>query len=227
MKNVCLLFFALILFSLNAQELKYRDVNYYFDQVAKLEIEQLLEQGVLLDSSTISEQYIDKESGRLNEDGFLRYADIKMHVYRSFFKDYLYQQHLEYGENVYVLYFTVGGFDDLEWNIVKWEEANWLNEDKLSFERLESDSTLQKLFWNYDEGPKNIENIKLFIENDFLVFERGNLYHSLYDLKTETLILNEESPWTAANSGDKDVINQWIKTNLHDKIELKLKTVRD
>jgi len=97
----------------------------------------------------------------------------------------------------------------------------------LSYDRLKTDSTLQKLFWNYDEGPKNIENIKLFIENDFLVFERGNLYHSLYDLKTETLILNEESPWAAANSGDKDVINQWIKTNLHDKIELKLKTERD
>ena len=227
MKNICLLFFALILFSFNAQELEYRDVNYYFDQVARLEMEQLLEQGVLLDSTTISEQYIDKESGRLNEDGFLKYADIKMLVYRSFFKDYLYQQHLVYGDNVYVLYFTIAGFDDLEWNIVKWDKAKWKNEDKLSYERLKTDSTLKKLFWNYDEGPKNIEKIKLFIENDYLVFERGNLYHSLYDLKTETLILNEESPWEAANSGEKEVINQWIKTNLHDKIELKLNIERE
>ena len=63
-----------------------------------------------------------------------------------------------------------------------------LSSDKVKIEQKvtgvsEDYKVLTKLFWNYDEGPKNIENINIFIKNDYLVLERGNLYHSLYDLK--------------------------------------------
>jgi len=208
------------------QELEYRSVEFYFDQIAELEVNELIEQNVLIDSLTIADKYLDKETEGLNKEGSMKYMEVRMKVYQSFFKDYLYQQHLEYNDNVYVLYFTIAGFDDIEWDIVKWKKSDWKNDDKLSPDKLKSDSSSTKIFWNYDEGPKNMENIRLFIENDYLVFERGNLYHSLYDLKTDSLLFNEESPWHASNGEDKDKMNEWIKTNLHDKIEEKLNEKR-
>ena len=208
------------------QELEYRSVEFYFDQIAEIEINELIEQKILIDSTTIADKYLNKETERLNKDGSMKYMEIRMKVYQSFFKDYLYQQHLEYGNNVYVLYFTIAGFDDVEWDIVKWNKSDWENDDKLSREKLKSDSSLTKIFWNYDEGPKNMENIKLFIENDYLVFERGNLYHSLYDLKSDTLLFNEESPLHASEGENKAKMNEWIKINLHDKIEEKLNEKR-
>lgn len=208
------------------QELEYRSVEFYFDQIAELEINELIEQKVLIDSITIADKYLDKETEGLNKDGSMKYMEAKMKVYQSLFKDYLYQQHLEYGDNVYVLYFTIAGFDDVEWDIVKWNKSDWKDDDKLGRDKLKSDSSLTKIFWNYDEGPKNMENIRLFIENDYLVFERGNLYHSLYDLKTDSLLFNEESPWHASNAEDKDKMNEWIKTNLHNKIKEKLNEKR-
>jgi hypothetical protein len=208
------------------QELEYRSVEFYFDQIAELEVNELIEQNVLIDSLTIADKYLDKETEGLNKEGSIKYMEARMKVYQSFFKDYLYQQHLEYGDNVYVLYFTIAGFDDVEWDIVKWNKSDWKNDDKLSRDKLKSDSSLTKIFWNYDEGPKNMENIRLFIQNDYLLFERGNLYHSLYDLKSDTLLFNEESPWQASGGEDKNKMNEWIKTNLHDKIEEKLNEKR-
>lgn len=215
----------LSILTLNCQspELEYRSVESYLDLIADLEISALIEQKILNDSGTVADKYFDRETEGMTKEGLMKYSEIKMNIYESFFKDYLYQQHVEYGDNIFVLYFTVAGFDDFEWDIVKWNRSEWKNEDKLSRDRLKSDSSLKRIFWNYDEGPKNIENIRLFIENDFLVFERGNLYHSLYDLKLDTLLFNEESPWHASNGEDKDKMNDWIKTNLHDQIEEKLK----
>ena len=217
---------SIVTLNCQSQELEYKSVVYYFEQVAEIELKKLIEQEILIDSSTIADKYLDEKTKGLNEDGIMKYSEIKMGVYMSFFKDYLYQQHITYEENVYVLYFTMVGFDDVEWNIVKWKKSDWKNDDKLSRDKLKSDSSLIKIIWNYDEGPKNMENIRLFIENDYLVFERGNLYHSLYDLKSDSLLFNEVSPWHASNGEDKDKMNDWIKTNLHDKIMEKLKEKR-
>ena len=226
MRKVIICILSILTFSCQSQELEYRNVRYYFDQIAELEIKELIEQKVLVDSITIEDKYLDKETKGLNQEGSMKYMEARMKVFQTYFKDYLYQQHLEYGDNVYVLYFTIAGFDDVEWDIVKWKKSDWKNDDKLSRERLESDSSLTKLFWNYDEGPKNMDNIRLFIQNDYLVFERGDLYHSLYDLKSDSLLINEESPWHASKVDDKEKMNEWIKTNLHNKIEEKLKGKR-
>ena len=222
MRKLIIVILSILTLGCQSQELEYRSVEYYFDQVAKLELNELIKQEILIDSTTIADKYLDKETRGLNEDGFVKYGEIKMNVYKYFFKDYLYQQHIEYGDNVYVLYFTIAGYDDVEWDIVKWNKGDWKSEDKLSRDKLKTDTSITKIFWNYDEGPKNMENIRLFIENDYLVFERGNLCHSLYDLKADSLLFNEESPWHASNGEDKDKMNEWIKENLHDKIEEKL-----
>ena len=227
MRQIIIGILSILTLNCQSQELEYRSVEYYSDQVAKLVLNGLIEQKILIDSATVADKYIEKATQGLNTEGYMKYSEIKMDVYVSFFRDYLYQQHLEYDEHIFVLYFTIGGFDDVEWDIVKWNKSDWKSDDRLSPDKLKSDSSLTKIFWNYDEGPKNMENIRLFIENDYLVFERGNLYHSLYDLKSDSLLFNEESPWHASNAADKEIMNEWIKINLHEKIDEKLNEKRN
>ncbi|WP_271766191.1 hypothetical protein [Aquimarina algiphila] len=200
-------------------EIKDRKIDYYFEQIAELEMDELIKQNVLIDSLTIAPKYKDSISNRLNQDGFMKYADIKANIYMSFFKDYLYQQKVEYNNDYYILYFTMAGFDDMQWNIIKIPKNKWNGKERLSREKVEKDNTIEPILFNYDEGEKNTENIRIFIKNDYLIMERGNLYHSLYDLKNQKVLINEESPWHQAEGDGKDGLNKWIKENLHDKIE--------
>lgn len=220
-KTLILIILTFISTSCQSQtkEIEDRTIDYYFEQIGELELKELLEQKVLIDSVTITEKYKDSTSNYLNSEGFQKYAEIKMNIYQTFFNDYLYQQKVEYGNDIYVLYFTMAGFDDMQWDIIKWTKDNWTGEERLSREKAESDKKIKKILWNYDEADKNIENIRIFIKNDYLVMERGNLYHSLYDLKSEKVIINEESPWSASDGKDKAEMNKWITENLHDKIE--------
>lgn len=220
----------LTLISINSQSqikgIEDRNISYYFEQIEELEIKELLKQKILIDSTTIDDKFIDSETNKLNNDGFEKYANIKMNIYLTFFKDYLYLQKVEYGNDIYVLYFTIAGYDDMQWDIIKWNKNNWKSEERLSRERAKNDTNIRKILWNYDEADKNLENIRIFIKNDYLVMERGNLYHSLYDLKSEKVILNEESPWNASIEDGKLEMNDWIKKKLHDKIELYLSAKR-
>jgi len=209
------------------EKIEDRTIEYYFEQIGELEISELLKQKILIDSLTIAEKFKDSTSNRLNSEGFQKYSEIKMNIYLKFFKDYLYKQKVEYGNDFYVLYFTMAGFDDMEWNIVKWKKEKWKGEERLDRERLKTDNDIEKILWNYDEAGKNLENIRIFIKNDYLIMERGNLFHSLYDLKNEKVILNEESPWNASDGKDKTEMNKWIKENLHDKIEQYLNKERE
>ena len=125
----------------------------------------------------------------------------------------------------------MAGFDDTEWQILKWKKQDWNKSDKIDLKLVEDckfkfednekskECNFTPIAFNYDEGPKNLNDVKIFIKNDFLVMERGNLYHTLYDLKNQKIILNEESPWTGSNAKGKEEMNKWIKENLHDKIE--------
>ncbi|REG99781.1 hypothetical protein [Flavobacterium aquicola] len=232
MKQTITIFFLAFLSSNSfSQNLEYRSVDYYFDIVEKLELDELKKEGILDDNLKIADKY--KEAGKeaLNKSGFDKYADIKVKILRSIFKDYLFQQCIEYKDDVYVLYFSMAGFDDTEWQILKWRKQDWDKSDKIDLRlvedckfKFESDKkttecNFKPIAFNYDEGPKNLNNVKIFIKNDFLIMERGNLYHTLYDLKSEKLILNEESPWTKCQAKNKEEMNKWIKENLHNKIE--------
>ena len=231
MKLIKFSIIILLSFKLHSQNLEYRSVDYYFDMVEKLEVEQLKKEGIINDSLKIIDKYKESGSDQLNKIGFDKYSDIKVKVLQSIFKDYLYQQDLEYKDDVYVLYFSMAGFDDTEWQILKWKKTEWNKSDKIDLRLVEKckfefednkktkECNFVPIVFNYDEGPKNLNDIKIFIKNDYLVMERGNLYHSLYDLKTNKLILNEESPLHASNAETKDQMNQWIRENLHNKIE--------
>ena len=225
------IFLMFITLNLHSQELKYRSVDYYFDIVEKLELEQLKKEGIINDSLKVVEKYKEVRKETLNKEGFEKYSDIKIKILQSIFKDYLFQQFIEYKDDVYVLYFSMAGFDDTEWQILKWKKVDWNKNDKISKKlvknckfKFEDNETAKEcnftpIAFNYDEGPKNLNDVKIFITKDFLVLERGNLYHSLYDLKNNQLIINNESPWASCKAKNKEELNKWIRENLHDKIE--------
>lgn len=229
MKYFILPLFAIICYSSFAQteELEPRTIDYYFDELDHLEFQSCLDHNILLDSTTVAPEYIDSITGKFNMDGLQIFAAVRMNIYQSYFNGYLFQQKIDYSDHTYVLYFSMAGYDDMEWNIFRWNKASWNNEEKLTHGSLKNDSTIVKILWNYDEATKNTENIRIFIENDYLVMERGNLYHSLYDLRTEEVILNEHSPWHAADLSEGEGLNDWIRENLHDKIDVYLKAERN
>jgi hypothetical protein len=200
-----------------------RTLEYYFQIVDSLELVEMKKAGVITDKDGVADQYFDRTTQRFNEKGFMKYAEIKGDIYLKYYRDYLYLQSINYKDDIYVLYFSVAGFDDVEFQIVKWEKRDWLKSDKLSKDLIDKpNQKFQKVAFNYDEGPKNLENVKMFVKNDYLVMERSGLYHSLYDLRTNELIINDESPWHSANADNLENMNNWIKENLHTKIEQKI-----
>jgi len=204
-----------------------RTLEYYFRIVDSLEFKEMKKAGVITDKDSVADQYFDKTTQRLNEKGFMKYAEIKGDIYLKYYKDYLFLQSINFKDDIYVLYFSVAGFDDVEFQIVKWKKQDWHNSDKLSKDIIDKpNQKFQKIAFNYDEGPKNLENVKIFIKNDYLVMERSELYHSLYDLRTNELLINDESPWHSANADNLENMNKWIKDNLHSKIEQKINASR-
>ena len=204
-----------------------RTLEFYFQIVDSLELVEMKRAGVITDKDSVADQYFDKTTQRLNEKGFMKYTEIKGDIYLKYYRDYLFLQSINFKDDIYVLYFSVAGFDDVEFQIVKWKKQDWLKSDKLSKDIIDKpNQKFQKVAFNYDEGPKNLENVKMFIQNDYLVMERSGLYHSLYDLRTNELIINDESPWHSANADNLENMNNWIKENLHSKIEQKINASR-
>ena len=199
-------------------------IEKYFNAVDSLEYSRLKKQGIITKQGSIASEYQDKETKRLNSKGFEKYAEIKAEVYMDFFKNLLLLQTLNYKNDVYALYFSVAGFDDVEFQILKWKKENWKDFETVDKRIVDNtNQNFEKIAFNYDEGPKNLDNVRIFIQNDYLVMERSGLFHSLYDLKANKLLINEESPWHSAVDNSEEGMYKWIKENLHDKIEEKLK----
>jgi hypothetical protein len=207
------------------QELAPRTVGFYLNESDSLEFTALLDQKILLDSTTLDPRYLDSTTGTCNMDGYLEIMKTRMAVLSEYYDGFLLMQKLKYKDDV--LYFSLAGFDDMQWDIYRWKAASWNNEPKLTYEQIASDSSITRILWNYDEATKITKDIRIFIENDYLVMERGNLYHSLYDLKKEELILNENSTWGASDFAEDDELLEWIRINLHDKIDAILRTERN
>lgn len=204
-----------------------RTLEYYFQIVDSLELVEMKKAGVINEKDSVADQYFDKTTQRLNEKGFMKYAEIKGDIYLKYYRDYLFLQSINFNNDIYVLYFSVAGFDDIEFQIVKWKKQDWLKSDKLSKDRIDKpNQKFHKIAFNYDEGPKNLENVRMFVKNDYLVMERSGLYHSLYDLRKNELLINDESPWHSASADNLETMNKWIKDNIHSKIEEKINASR-
>jgi hypothetical protein len=161
-----LLILTLLTTKVFSQNLEYRSVDYYFDMVAKLEIDEMKKEGLIDDSLNVVAKYRETGKESFNEEGVGKYYEIKVKVMRSVFKDYLFQQYVAYNSDVYVLYFSIAGFDDAEWQVLRWHKSDWDKNDKIDLQLVESAKldyeTKEKpykykfkpIVFNYDEGQK-------------------------------------------------------------------------
>jgi hypothetical protein len=226
-RTVLFLMFLLTTKLIFAQSDNSRTLDYYFNIVDSLEFKEMKNAGIIIDKDSIAEKYLDKKNKGLNEKGFEKYSEIKANIYGKYYSNYLFLQSLDFKDHKYALYFSVAGFDDVEYQILKWNKQDWQYSDKLSKKLVEQpNEKFKKIAFNYDEGPKNLENVKIFIKNDYLVMERSGLYHSLFDLRNNELLINDESPWNSANADNLKEMNEWIKENIHSKIEQKINASR-
>jgi len=234
---------ALLLISLSnctsTETIQSRTVEEYLAEYKRLVNTTLENKNALTDSLTLKSEYFDQLNGkkRINRKGIELYVDAQSEAHEKMFQNWNYINHLRHKEYVYAIYFTIMGMDDLSWQVIRFKEDHWHSQTELALENisplsdyLEFDQSefdrkgYNTIIYNYDEGEANIENVRLFIKNDYLVFERGNLMHSLYDMDTEELLYNEISPWYIAKQNtdsekmSKEILNDWITNNLHNRI---------
>lgn len=117
----------------------------------------------------------------------------------------------------------MSGFDDTAWYVYKIA----LDSDLSSYQK-KSGQTDDVLFWNYAEASEHKENPFIRIsKGKYLIFSRGNLDYSLYDIDQDKVIINEHSVWGAVVAkSDIDLpekalnqlMNEWALENLHMKI---------
>lgn len=220
-------------------------VSEYLDRI-ETEISKILRQNGVFDSENeIKSEFLNSINGEvsLNKAGIdaMIEARIKAQEVHSYLNNYWnYVNHIKYDDDVYACYFHISGFDDLHYAVYKFKDKFWNKPDRIAYEiknplsehlivnQNEYKSKGYKMIiLNYDEGPANHENLKLRVKDNLLVFERGNLMHSLYDLKNDKLLINEINPWYKAKQEteqkvDIGVLKDWIKTQIHQKIETEL-----
>lgn len=123
----------------------------------------------------------------------------------------------------FVLLTDMSGFDDTSWYVYK----VGINSNLTKAQRRHGE-TDDVLFWNYSEANEHKENPFIrFIKGRYLIFSRGNLDYSLYDLEQNKVLVNEHSAWGAVVAKpDLDLsgtelnerMNNWVLENLHTKI---------
>lgn len=132
--------------------------------------------------------------------------------------------------NQFVLLTDIAGFDDRAWYVYQLPLGTTLTKEM----KTANDKT-GVLFWNYSEAGEHHDNPQIeIVKERFLVFSRGGLKHSLYDLKTRTVLVNDISPLVSFAGSEQykkccdnnlsiDIVvaemNDWVKKNLHQKIE--------
>lgn len=231
MKTICILI-LLLFFSANfsyAQIDRSVPISDYAAVLDSLTLSKLIENGVVNKNNNIAKIYRDKKNPRkFSNKGFSVYFDIRAQVFINYFKDYAFLQSVHYNDAVYVLYFAFIDVDDLAFQVLKWNQNDWNDSDKIDRALVDQpNEKFEKIAFNYDKGPKNLKNVRIFIKNDYLVMERSGLYYSLYDLKTNQLIVNEENPWKMAADNSSEAIDNWVRENLHIKIEARLEINRE
>ena len=159
--------------------------------------------------------------------GYLFYTVIHKNKYKS------HVQTIELAsQNIkFVLMTDFSGFEDPAWYVYRLPIGA-----KLTEEMNEGHNKDTALFWNYAEAGNHTFNAKISVEKGkYLLFSRGDRYHSLYDFDTKTVLVNIISPWNSALYDEENHavvhesplpeftdrfpdIDPWVKENLHSKI---------
>lgn len=129
----------------------------------------------------------------------------------------------------FVLMTDSSGFNDRAWYVYKQPLG-----DNLTKSMKAGHDKSGALFWNYSETGDHCENPGIaIINNRYFVFSRGGLYHSLYDIKEDKVLVNDESPWASYLSSDQfkkhgnnsppesngSAIDIWVEENINSKIK--------
>lgn len=182
----------------------YYSVEQYLNEMSIWVFDTLMAQGVFVienGDTNLSELYTDEATGQENDTAyrimFDAYAAVAMGYQRK--NSPLYMQHLEFDSNVYALFFSMAIFDDYSWHVVKFSKEEWNSEEGG-----------ESIIFNYDEADPNADSVHIFIQEPYLVMSRGGLYYSLYNLESDSLLINSESPWF--EGGDNTL--EWVRENL-------------
>lgn len=160
--------------------------------------------------------------------GLLGYASYRI-WYQNNFKTLLQTVVLRDRNVKYLLFTDLAGFVDRSWYIYEIP-----SESGISKEMHKAHNKKNVLFWNYSEAGNNTEDPILEVVNEkYLVFSRGNFYHSLYDIEKKQVLFNHESPWAEFIQSDQyklfgekadheqlmELMDKWVNKNIHFKIQ--------
>lgn len=102
-------------------------------------------------------------------------------------------------ESIFVLYDDSAFAGDQSWHIFKFDKStDVVNRQIPSNYRGDEDGRwlAKQIMWNYSEGGYDLQDAHIdIIDESYLVFKRGGLYHSLYDIKTDRVLIEDHSPW--------------------------------
>lgn len=150
--------------------------------------------------------------------------------YENNYKSHIQTLELPDQQIQFVLLTDISGFGDRAWYVYQLPiRANLTKRMKTSHD------TDRVLFWNYSEAGDHDDSPKIeVVKKKYLVFSRGGLYHSLYDIEEKRIVVNDESPWASytlaeesknppgslpTNIETKKGMDAWVRKNLHSKIE--------
>jgi hypothetical protein len=138
------------------------------------------------------------------------------------------------GKAKFVLFTDISGFEDRAWYVYQLPINTEITKQMKTGHDKEG-----VLFWNYSEAGDHYDNPKIeIIKRKYLVFTRGGLFHSLYDIEKGQVLVNDKSPWNSfMDSQDKRLqstgsippgtekqkMDEWVRNNLHLKIQRILK----
>jgi len=138
------------------------------------------------------------------------------------------------GKSKFVLLTDISGFGDRAWYVYQLPSNTEITKQMKT-----GHDTTGTLFWNYSEAGDHYDNPKIeIIKGKYLIFSRGGYFHSLYDIGSGELLVNDESPWNSfirslekcpqsTGSLSPEIENQkmdeWVRNNLHLRIEKILK----
>ncbi|MCP4420312.1 MAG: hypothetical protein GY805_27215 [Chloroflexi bacterium] len=149
------------------------------------------------------------------------------------FADFHYVQHLPSPDNehIFALFIDTSPFGDTGWFVFKFDkdfdvknfEIPWANYVDGSYRK-------DVIMSNYAEGGDHGKNPNIeIVDNSYLVFMRGGLYHSLYSLEKNAILVGFESPWhewrdseeyasiqpNPSDEEESNSIDEWKRRNLH------------
>lgn len=133
------------------------------------------------------------------------------------------------GNTRFVLLTDLSGFEDRAWYVYQLPIGTDVTKRMKT-----GHDTEGVLFWNYSEAGDHYDNPKIeILKGRYLVFSRGRLYHSIYDIQQKALLVNDESPWNSFQESEQHkgygekpppgtsgtAMDVWVRENLHRRIE--------